>query len=445
MHVPLTPPSLDELLAEIRPERIARVISQPLGTGVPGDDGYLHWDKLLHLSAPEGLTHREWWLRLKLTRGAGRRSVPLLDTEGSAFWFTLPDITLESLHKIDQEASGRIGIADSVTNPATRDRYVITSLMEEAITSSQLEGASTSRRVAKEMLRTGRQPRDRSEQMIVNNFRAMQYVTAHRDQPLTPKFVFEVHRLVTDGTLDNPTAAGRLQHPNEEQVKVWGDGDQLLHTPPPAEELPKRLRALCDFANEGGQDAWIHPVVRSVILHFWLGYDHYFEDGNGRTARAIFYWSMLRQGYWLAEFLTISTILRKAPTTYAQSFLLTETDDNDLTYFIRYHLEVLRRALCDLQDYLERKIREVQEVEALVRGDSGLNHRQRALLGDALRDPHAHYTIEGHRRSHNVVYQTARTDLLDLFDRGLLEKRRESKAFVFVPPSDLSERLRALA
>lgn len=443
MHVPLKAPSMTELFTEVSADRLAHVLSLPPASPL-GDDGYLHWDRLMHLTPPGELSTHEWWLRLKLGRMARRRTVPLLDTHGEAFSFTLPDVALQMLHQIDQQASGRIGISDSIANPATRDRYVVTNLIEEAITSSQLEGASTTRKVAKEMLRTGREPRDRSEQMIVNNFRAMQHVTANPDRPLTPEFIFEIHRIVTYNTLEDPTAAGRLQRPDEVRVKIW-DGDQILHTPPPAEQLSERIKLLCDFANQVGDGAWIHPVLRSVILHFWLGYDHYFEDGNGRTARAIFYWSMLRQGYWLAEFLTISTILRKAPISYAQSFLYTETDENDLTYFLRYNLDVLVRALAALQEYLERKIEEVQEVEALVRGDSGLNHRQRALLGDALRDPHARYTIEGHRTSHGVVYQTARADLLDLASRGLLEQRRDGRAFLFVPPSDLSARLRNAA
>lgn len=440
MHIPLEAPRLNDLIGELAAGRLPQVLSTPIDAPA-GDDGYLHWDRLMHLAPPKGLSHREWWLRLKLSRAADRRAVPLLDVASVPFYFSLPNPVLELLHQVDQQASGRIGMADSVANPATRDRYVVTSLIEEAITSSQLEGASTTRRVAKEMLRTGREPRDRSEQMIANNFRAMQFVTANRERELSPEFVFEVHRLVTFGTLDDPTSAGRLQAPHEERVKIW-DADQLLHTPPPAEQLSDRLGALCDFANGQTGTTWVHPVVRSMILHFWMGYDHYFEDGNGRTARAIFYWSMLRQGYWLAEFLTISTILRKAPIAYAQSFLYTETDENDLTYFLAYHLEVLVRALDELQRYLQRKMEEVQEVEALVRGDGGLNHRQRTLLGDALRDPHARYTIEGHKQSHGVVYQTARADLLDLASRGLLEQRREGRAFIFVPPPDLSPRLR---
>jgi Fic family protein len=430
-------------MASIDSARLGHVLAVDMPS-VAGDDGYLHWDKLLHLAPPVGLNHKEWWFRLKLERAAGRKRTPLLDTAGEPFTVSLPDAAAEMLHTVDQKASGRIRMAESVTNPASRDRYVISSLIEEAITSSQLEGASTTRRVAKEMLRTGRPPRDRSERMIFNNYRAMQYVAANRSREITPARIFELHRLVTFGTLDDPIAAGRLQRPGEDRVQVWGHEDQLLHTPPPAEELPSRLDAFCSFANGDRRDGWMHPVVRAIVLHFWLGYDHYFEDGNGRTARAIFYWAMLRQDYWLTEFLTISTILRKAPVAYAHSFLLSETDDNDLTYFLIFHLGVLMRALASLEGYLERKMKEVQEVEALVRGDSGLNHRQRALLGDAMRDVHARYTIQGHQASHAVVYQTARTDLLDLVSRGLLTQRREGKAFVFLPPADLGERLRQL-
>ena len=54
-----------------------------------------------------------------------------------------------------------------------RERYVISSLIEEAITSSQLEGAMTTREVAKDLLRSGRKPRTKDERMILNNYRGM--------------------------------------------------------------------------------------------------------------------------------------------------------------------------------------------------------------------------------------------------------------------------------
>lgn len=432
MKVPLTPPPFDPFDAWVK------VATTPVD-----DTKYLHWDDLFHRAPPAGLTHDVWWFTLKRRRSQSARPIPLRPVTGAAFTFNLPDALLEMLHKVDQQAAGRLTASDTAVNPAMRDKYVMSSLIEESITSSQLEGASTSRRVAKEMLRTGRAPKDRGEQMIANNFRAMEFVREHAHEPLTPALVLEMQRIVTDGTLDDPADAGRLQQPGDTRVRVWGEHDQVLHTPPPAEELPERLKAMCDFANGGGA-GFVHPVVRAVLLHFWLAYDHPFADGNGRTARLLFYWSMLRQGYWLTEFLSISRILRKAPSKYARSFLLTETDDNDLTYFLLYHLRVVLRAVDELVAYVDRKTKEVRAAERLVKSAGRLNHRQLDLVSHALRSPDAYYTVESHRRSHNVVYQTARSDLLDLVALGLLVQGKSGKAFRFTPAPDIEDRLAAV-
>ena len=177
-------------------------------------------------------------------------------------------------------------------------------LIDEAITSSQMEGASTTRKVARDMIRSGRQPRDRSERMILNNFRAMQRIGEVRQEKLTIDLVCEIHRIVTEGTLDNPSAAGRFQRSEDDRVSIW-DGNEVLHSPPPAELLPARIQRLCDFANGETGSGYLPPVLRALTLHFMVGYEHPFEDGNGRTARALFYWSMLNQGYWLTEYLLL--------------------------------------------------------------------------------------------------------------------------------------------
>ena len=330
-----------------------------------------------------------------------------------------------------------------ITNPETRDQYYVASLIEEAITSSQLEGASTTRQVAKEMIRSGRAPTDRSERMILNNYRTMQSIRRHKAEPLSQSLLFEIHHSVTHGTLDDETAAGRLRRPDEEIIVIDDRDGTILHTPPRADELPERLVALCSFANATDDNArpFLHPVLRSIILHFWLAYDHPFVDGNGRTARALFYWSMLRHGYWLVEFLTISHIIRRAPVRYARAFLYTETDENDLTYFVHYHLEVLDRAIQALQKYIARKSAQRQRLESVLRGLTEMNHRQRALLGHALRHPSSRYTIEEHRISHGVVYQTARADLLALADVGLLDAAKVRNRWYFTAVPDLERRL----
>lgn len=445
MHVEAPPPTSGFFgIGAADPQRFLNAISAV--TDPRSSERYLHWDKLRHLEPPHGLTSEEWWWRIKVVeREPSMRSLPLLDKEGRQFKYSLPDRLLRSLHHVDQHCAGEVAMDEVVTSEGgARQRYLVNSLMEEAIRSSQLEGATTSRRQAKELLRTGRKPKDRSEQMILNNYRGLQFMREEMGDELTPSGVLELHRILTEGTLDDPDAAGRLQRPEEDRVAVYDrDGGKRLHKPPPAKELPERLERLCEFANEGdGGEVFIHPVIRAILLHFALAYDHPFEDGNGRTARILFFWSMRRSGYWMAEYLSISTILRKAPAQYARAFLETETDEGDTTYFLIHQLRVIERAIEQMRQYLRRKTREVQEIEDLLHGAEGFNRRQLEVLGDAVRHPDAAYSFSGHAANHRVTHETARSDLFSLAKRGLLTQRRVGREYSFEVPDDLPERLR---
>ena len=267
--------------------------------------------------------------------------------------------------------------------------------------------------------------------------------------PIPPARIIELHRFLTEDTLDDPAAAGRLRESDDVHVEDHRDGT-IIHQPPRAAELPERLERLCQFANgdEKGEP-FVHPVMRAILIHFMIGYDHPFVDGNGRTARALFYWSMARQGYWLMEFLSISHILRKTPAQYVRAYLHTETDDNDATYFIIHQLEVVRKSISTLHEYLDRTVKEQRATARLLASSrklrDKLNHRQIALLTHALRHPGERYRVEGHQRSHAVVYETARSDLLGLAKLGLLVKSQSGRAFVFTAPNDLRERIDKLA
>lgn len=445
MKVPAPPPNIDTIMRATLDTRRFVQVMEHTRSGVLSSE-YLPWDKLRFKQPPGDLSHEEWWLAVRWVRRTSQRDLSLLlAVDGSPFTFTLPDVVLEAIETINRDASGAITISEQVTNPATRDRYVVSSLIEEAITSSQLEGAVTSRRRAKEMIQSGRPPRDRSERMILNNYHAMQRVSELRGERLTPEMICEIHRIVTDGTLDNPEAAGRIQDDDTDRIAVWGDGDQLLHRPPPVGQLPDRIHRLCEFANGAGTGAYMPPVLRALAVHFMLGYDHYFEDGNGRTARAIFYWSMLHQGYWLAEFLTVSRILKKAPGQYARSFLLTEQDDGDLTHFFIYHLGVIQRAIVELHAWLARKAEELRGIQRTISAMPGqFNHRELSILEHAVRSQGSTYTVVSHSTTHNVSGETARHDLMHLEQLGLLMRQKVGKRHVWSPVQDLGERLRTV-
>jgi Fic family protein len=444
MKIPQTPPSWQRQLDD------RKNLSRILGQGPLVRDRYLHWDELRHRTPPDGLSHEDWWAGVRIAREGMLRPLPFQDKHNRHILFGMPDPVLRLLHAIDQQAAGNLGMESPIVSGEDRDRYLVSSLIEEAITSSQLEGAATTREVAKAMLRSGRQPRDKSERMILNNYYAMEAIRDMRGQELTPEGVYELHRTITEGTLDDPGAAGRLRRPDERVNVVTVDHTTVLHEPPAADSLPGRMEVLCRFANAAGEDGpFVHPVIRAILLHYMLGYDHPFVDGNGRTARALFYWSLARSGYWLMEYVSISRLLKKAPARYARAYLYSETDANDTTYFIIHQLGVIEQAIQALHEYLARRTAEQNDAEALLRHaprlSDQLNHRQVALLTHALRHAGHGYTVESHKRSHRVTHQTARTDLLQLVEQGLLDKGKRGRAFVFYAPDDLRARIEQAA
>lgn len=444
MKLPVSPPPFLDAMAKVVREENASKIHRLTRLGPAPGGKYRHWDTFRHAPPLADIPAEEQWAAVKFARTALYRPLPLTDARGQTFRYALPNVALEMLHQVDRSAAGNIQGSDQVTNPATRDTYLFKSIVEEAITSSQLEGASTTRKVAKEMIQEGRQPRTRSERMILNNYQAMRYVLQFVDQPLTPATVMELQRILTDDTLDDPDGSGRFRRADEDIV-VEDETGTRLHTPPPAAQLADRMRAMCDFANGVDDGEFMPPAVRAILLHLWLAYDHPFVDGNGRTARALFYWSMARQGYWLCEYVSISRILKKARGQYARSYLYAESDENDATYFILYQLRVLLRAIEELHQYLARKSAEMHEAEELVRRASAihgeLNPRQLALINHALKRPDARYTVDSHRRSHGVSYETARSDLMRLAEQKLLNQRKFGRAFMFTPSKHLRARL----
>jgi len=406
-------------------------------------DRYLHWDEFRHRYGPKGdLSVEEQWAALRMRRASRSQPVSLTDSRGRHFTFFLTQRAFEELHEIDLHRGGGMATPrEGIIDRENRDRYYINSLLEEALTSSQLEGAVVTRSEAREMIREGRTPSSKHEKMVMNNFKTMAMISKLRDRDLSAELILEIHREITAGTLDDPRDEGRLRAPTD-QVRVEDEeSGEVFHVPPPAEELPERLKRLCEFSNEKGMAGFLHPVIRSILLHFWIAYDHPFVDGNGRTARALFYWSMLRHGYWLAEFFSISHEILKAPKQYYRAFLHTETDGNDLNYFIHHQLNTIRGAIKALREYIGRKQEELARLKRDLGPGSGFNHRQLALLRHALMNPYASYTVASHQTSHGISTQTATTDLNFLVADGLLTKAKAGKAFLFSPSADLSQRL----
>jgi len=404
---------------------------------------YPYWDKFKYWTMPPGISPEKAWSFREWAATSKRNALPLLDKSGRPFTYWLPEPAQEWLHLIDRNAPGQLLLDEDLPSAQSKDRYIASSLMEEAIASSQIEGAATTRRVAKDMLRSGRAPADKSERMILNNYRAMERLRTLKDSRLTPEILHELHVRLTEGTLDEESAAGRFrQSPEDDNIHVFDDDQNVLHYPPPGSELPQRLEKFFAFANDETPGYFIHPLIKAVLLHFWIGYDHPYVDGNGRTARAVFYWYLLRKGYWLFEYVSLSRMVLRAAGQYKRAFLYSERGENDATYFIMYNLQAIHLAIDDVQKYIAHKQTEIRQSTALLRGFSGLNSRQRELLLDALKKPGRIYTIYAHQRTHQVSYQTARTDLFALAKKRFLVIAKSGQTFEFLPAENIEDLLK---
>ena len=377
---------------------------------------YPYWDKVKYHRSKSEIDPRVLWKALKLQRSLGRTP---LHFGRYTFGYNKTDEMLSLLHAFDMHVGGSLSGSDADLLPENkRTYYFVSSAMEEAIASSQMEGASTTRRVAKEMLRKQERPRDRSQQMIHNNYQTLLYLKDHAAEPFSVERLLDVHRLMTEDTLDDASDAGRLRDHDEILVMDGISGD-VAHQPPAHSEIPALLADLERFFNSDDEGAFIHPIIKACIIHFMLAYIHPFVDGNGRTARALFYWYMMRRGYWLIEYLSISSIIYKAKRGYERAFLYTECDDNDLTYFILYHLRTMRLAFERLKNYLQRKEAENSSARLLM-AVTDMNSRQAQLLQILREKPDTMFTVREIEQRFAVTNATARTDLRGLVERGFL-------------------------
>lgn len=373
---------------------------------------YLYWSDVKYKKAGD-LTPQELWAATQLSR------ISLYAFYWPEFGIRVPVTShmQEMCHDFDMNFGGYWG-TESIIPRDSQEKFLSSSQMEEAIASSQIEGASTTRKVAKEMLRRNISPRTRAEQMIHNNYAAIQYITENRNAPLSEDIILRLHEIMTENTLNNPADAGVLRNNNTIVVQNHITGE-IVHTPPDFKILPAFIENLCAFANSDGK-YFLHPIIKAITIHFLVGYYHPFVDGNGRTARALFYWYMLKSGYWLTEYLSISLVIIKSKSSYENAYLHTELDNNDVGYFIEYNLKVLKNAFNDLKLYIETKISQKQKaIDILSIG--GINHRQAAILSMFRDNPMLALSTNDIASKFGISKPTVSSDIKPLLQRGLLK------------------------
>lgn len=403
---------------------------------------YLHWSQFKW--RVEKKNAEILWKVVKFKRRSLYKPIGLYDEKGNPFVYCTPHSMEAMLYQLVKLTGGNVGaVADSAASDSLQNRFLVSSLiMEEAITSAQLEGASVTREVAKKMLEEEREPVSEDERMILNNYLLLRYAEQNSKNKLTVDLILEFHRIATQGTTENNVIPGEFRIDNDIYIE---DGDRnIAHQPPDFLLMEERMKQLCEFANQDhsgleGSD-FIHPFIKAITLHFMVGYEHPFRDGNGRTARALFYWFMLKSDYTLFKYISISKLLKEIPREYGLSYMYTEKDDNDLTYFIYFQLEVISKAFDELKKYLNDKASEFEKVsQALEKTSWGaqLNFIQKDLVKKAVKEPGRVFTAKEVANSYSISENTARTHLSKLVQMKLFLSTKDGRTIIYIAPSDL--------
>lgn len=378
------------------------------------NDDYEYWDKVKYKKLPEDITPQKLWTLVKASRL--RNMIPVWEKYRIKLCITSQMQRL--CHEFDMKF-GSFWEVEGDTQSVEKKYYLSSSLMEEAIYSSKMEGASTTRIVAKDMLRKKKSPQNKSQQMIVNNYNTIQYIVEHKDEPLTEELLLTIHRLMTEKTMENSEEAGRFRTNDKVVVADMVEGD-IIYTPPSFQEIPEFVESLCDFFNNNSR-TFIHPIIRGIIVHFMLAFMHPFVDGNGRTARALFYWYMLKEGYKLTEYMSISRVIANSKSNYEKAFRYVENDGNDIGYFVAYNLRALEISFQQLRDYIQRKQREKRAANSFMMAGN-INQRQALILQRLKEEPDTIFTVKDVQEQFSISSMTARKDLSDLVKQHYLSE-----------------------
>jgi Fic family protein len=290
--------------------------------------------------------------------------------------------------------------------------------------------------VAKDMLKRQRLPRTPDERMVIGNFKMMNFAWERRDEPLGVDLITAMHRVGVEGIDDRQYSPGVFR--SNDDVVVQDDEGTTVHRPPPAAGLVSRLQGLATWINQSHnnphQSDYLHPLIKALALHFALGYEHPFRDGNGRVARALFYWFMFKNDFPAFRYVAISVLLRNAPVKYGRSYLDTEEDDLDLTYFIDFQCRVVLRAVGRFTEAYRKGLVDSACFDRWL-GETGfldrLTQKQRALFQVARSGMAKEFTAGNVKENLSCSYNTASAALNGLVELNLFEKRRIGRQWVY--------------
>lgn len=365
----------------------------------------------------------EVWNNLMESRKASSIEIPLKDQEGRNFWINITDDIKQSIESISDIARNDIF---SYIPVDVRNSVILDSMIDEAYNSSVIEGAFSTKKRTEELIKTNAEAKDISEQMILNNYRALRYAVDNSDKDLNEDFILNLYRILTENTLKEDDIVEKYRN---DFVGVWDQLSNIYVYKAPQHEQVQNL--MDDLINFMQNDKNFNPLIKACIIHFYFVYIHPFFDGNGRTSRALSYIYLIKQGYDFFAFFSISSMIKEERKKYYEAIENTEIYNSDMTYFVKYNLSMITKSMFDVIKKFSSEFGKKIIKDILDKADISLSKRQMKLINQMIVGEKNIITIEEYRSKYKISYETSRTDLNQLQDLGFFKKKKSGKKYIY--------------
>jgi Fic family protein len=375
------------------------------------------------------------WDRIEIMRNDSAIEIPIKDMKGNKLHYVH---TIETDNNL-KSVTGLVGknITDMLSSDV-KDSILLDSLIDEAFGSSVIEGAYSTRRRAREIIKQNIPPDNKSERMILNNYRALVYAIENMDGYFSHEYIYNIWRILIEGTVED-----------DDVTEIYGDdgvyvkrNNEMVYEEPDWRLGYGMLDNLVEYAN---RPTGINPIINAFILHYYFVYIHPFFDGNGRTARVLMNIYLLKNGYEFSKYFSISKVLPERREKYYSTIKDCEDGDSDITYFIDFYSNLLLEAVNDIgEKHRVQYSRSVVE-RLLEENNLFLNDRQMRTIKSSFKNTNKHLDLNDYRKRHKVTYETSRKDMACMVELGIYRRIKTGKKYVYKLESlmDIAEKLNA--
>jgi Fic family protein len=380
-------------------------------------DRYVPLDDIKYRIESLGYKKDDWKeLRLNIEKHRKLASVPFfVDSMEKKFWFFPSDSIIKKVNDVEHIGNKLFDKIESKSN--FKDEFLINAKIEEAITSAIYEGANSTRAKAKQLIASNQKPKNKDEWMIVNNYNAMKWIKENSYKAISTDLIQDIHAIVTTNTLSGDDAAFSGKFRND---TVYIGNHVGIEYGKINEVLNETIKLCVD------NKRYLHGLVKGILLHYFIAHVHPFFDGNGRTARTLFYFKSMKNDLKFVELLSVSAYLKNNGNRYEKAFDNVVNNQYDLTYFVDFCLDSLLTALKRVEDKIKYlfKISDIQK-------EYNLTNTQIMLLQKLALNKFVTISSNEYSKERGRTREIGRKELKDLFKKKFLIEKKQGKKLVY--------------